>query len=155
MCYSIHIVHFSCHWQPGKLHIGSFGEDFHDCHCAPCTLVFQLFSKETPQKGCFLVIPLMAGTAEVQEQSTMLHGSLISPCFPLLLCHLQFPAPWCPEIRAMVNQRGCVLSVFWLGVSNGIDFGEAENLSCRWHFTSKPSTHHYLLVVGRKGKMMV
>lgn len=36
MCYSIHIVHFSCHWHRGKLHIDNFGEDFHYCHCASC-----------------------------------------------------------------------------------------------------------------------
>lgn len=24
--------------------------------------------------------------------------------------------------------------MFWLGVSNRICFGKAENLSCRWHF---------------------
>lgn len=64
----------------------------------------------------------------------MFHGSLIPHCFPLPICHLQSPAPWCPEIRAMLNQRPYVLSVFWLGVSFRMYFGEAENLSCRWHF---------------------
>lgn len=34
----------------------------------------------------------------------------------------------------MLNQRPYVLSVFWLGVSNRLYSGEAENLSCRSHF---------------------
>lgn len=67
MCYSIHTVHFSCHWHRGKLHIDRFG-DFHGSHCASFALVFQLFSKDTPQKGCFLLIPLMALVLEQQEK---------------------------------------------------------------------------------------
>lgn len=38
------------------------------------------------------------------------------------------------------------LSVFCSGVSNRINFGEAENWSWRQHFNSKPSIHQYPLV---------
>lgn len=138
-------------WHGGKLHIEDFGEDFPKeitvLHAHICLLIVQQgdasggFFPAYTSDGCG------AGIArEEQKQSTVLGGYLVLPCFPPPVCHLQFPAPWCPGIKAILNWTGCVLSVFCSGVSNKINFGEAENWSLKQHFNSKPSTHHYPLV---------